>query len=501
MAQKYQRTKWLRICLVLSLLLSLSANSHHFANAARTDNISEEERQRLIEERRRKYASEARKDELSKEEKDWFVNEFLEKEKSQDQKRQQKQYTQAEKEERRRKAEEYLRWKEAQKQKSEDDEDEEVSYFLTPKPRDLFEGTKSAIFNVLRGGFYGVAALVGSPFSMAATEGLIGLVKGVVAGVVLGVGMPIAGVGVGLYQFGRGLIAQPVAFKDGFIDCKVWNETDRSWEEYRLDDDIKIIKEALDEEEKKSGAMRGGGDKNHYTSSKRVKSTAFYDILGVKSDSTPSEIRSAYRKTARKVHPDKNPDDPDAEKKFRELSAAYQTLSDPSKRKQYDSSGVGIDPEQAGGQGFSLDPYVFFSVLFGSEQVENYIGELGLASSFDAFMKLAEMGDGSTLSFESWDDVKSILGWSETALKRRKRETEIAMFLRDRISDYVDGLLTTDAFRESCRVEAESIANGGSYGASFLSAIGPAVSTMYLPVHISFLVTASTIPAFDPACC
>lgn len=90
-------------------------------------------------------------------------------------------------------------------------------------------------------------------------------------------------------------------------------------------------------------------------------------------------------------------------------------------------------------------------------------------------MKLAEMGDGSNVSFESWDDVKSVLGWTETALKRRKRETDIAIFLRHRISDYVEGYLTADAFRETCHMEAETIANGGSYGASFLSAIGPAV--------------------------
>lgn len=477
MARHQHQSKWLHLCLALLISLvtkSQMSPSHSpllFTDAARTENMSEEERQRLTEKLRK-------------------ANEFLEKQKANEAKRtaqevkkkrqqQQQQYTQAEREERRRKAEEYLRWKEAQQEKEEqDEEDGDFSYFVTPKPRDLFEGTKSAISNVLRGGFYGVAAFLGSPFSMAATEGMVGFVKGIAAGVVLGAGMPIAGVAVAMYQLVRGLIAQPIAFKDGFIGCKIWNETERVWEQYNLDEDIKIIRNALDEEEHKSSTLKGNGDKNGYKS-KNVKSTAFYDILEVKPDATQSEIRSAYRKRARQVHPDKNPDDPDAEKKFRELSAAYQTLSDPQKRKQYDASGVGVDPEQVGGQGgFALDPYVFFAVLFGSEQVENYIGELGLASSFDAFIKLAEMGDGSTISFESWDDVKSVLGWSETALKRRKRETEIAIFLRERVSDYVNGYLTADAFRESCRQEAESIANGGSYGASFLSAIGPAVSSI-----------------------
>ena len=413
------KIQWKPLCIAL-VLLSLAARQHTsplFAKAAdaatqrATDSMTEEERQRLKQERLRQYQSEARTDDLSQAEKMRVAQEFLDKQKKKgqtqdlnkmageyakklkeenakvkerDERRKRmkeredakKKYTQAEKDERRRRADEYLKWKEAQEEKKEnEEEDNDFSYFVTLKPRDLFEGSKLAFSNVLRGAFYGIAAFLGSPFSMAATEGLVGFVKGIVAGTALGVGMPIAGAVIGLFQFGRGLIAQPFAFKDGFIDCKIWNETERIWEKYILDEDLDNIREALDEEEKKSGS-RGRGDKADYKSSK-VKSTEYYDLLGVQPDATSSQIRSAYRKMARTVHPDKNPDDPDAERKFRELSAAYQTLSDSSKRKQYDSSGVGVDPEQVGGQGMSLDPYVFFAVLFGSEQVENYIGELG----------------------------------------------------------------------------------------------------------------------------
>ena len=412
------QSKWKPLCIAI-VLLSLAARQQTsppiFAKAAAaatqraTDSMTEEERERLKQERLRQYQSEARTDDLSQAEKMRMAQEFLNKQKKKgqvtgenakklkeenaklkesDERRQRMKereqaktkYTQAEKDERRRRAEEYLKWKEAQEDKKEkEEEDNDFSYFVTLKPRDLLEGSKLALSNVLRGGFYGIAAFLGSPFSMAATEGLVGFVKGIVAGTALGVGMPIAGAVIGLFQFGRGLIAQPFAFKDGFIDCKIWNETERSWEKYILDEDLNDIKEALDEEEKKSGS-RGRSDKTDYKSSK-VKSTEYYDLLGVQPDATSSQIRSAYRKMARVVHPDKNPDDPDAERKFRELSAAYQTLSDPSKRKQYDSSGVGVDPEQVGGQGMTLDPYVFFAVLFGSEQVENYIGELGKMQS------------------------------------------------------------------------------------------------------------------------
>lgn len=61
-----------------------------------------------------------------------------------------------------------------------------------------------------------------------------------------------------------------------------------------------------------------------------------YEILGVKSDASQDEIKRAYRKLARKYHPDVNPGDKKAEEKFKEISEAYDILSDPQKRKEYD---------------------------------------------------------------------------------------------------------------------------------------------------------------------
>lgn len=64
-----------------------------------------------------------------------------------------------------------------------------------------------------------------------------------------------------------------------------------------------------------------------------------YEILGVTKTSTQSEIKSAYRKLAVKYHPDKNPGDKAAEEKFKKITAAYDVLSDETKRRQYDSYG------------------------------------------------------------------------------------------------------------------------------------------------------------------
>jgi molecular chaperone DnaJ len=65
----------------------------------------------------------------------------------------------------------------------------------------------------------------------------------------------------------------------------------------------------------------------------------YYAILGVKRDASEKDIRSAYRKLARKYHPDVNPGDKAAEARFKEINAAYEVLKDPDKRKKYDKYG------------------------------------------------------------------------------------------------------------------------------------------------------------------
>ena len=76
----------------------------------------------------------------------------------------------------------------------------------------------------------------------------------------------------------------------------------------------------------------------------------YYDLLGVQRSASPDDIKKAYRKLAMKYHPDQNPDDAAAEQKFKEVSEAYDVLSDGQKRAAYDQFGHAAF-DQTGGPG------------------------------------------------------------------------------------------------------------------------------------------------------
>lgn len=79
----------------------------------------------------------------------------------------------------------------------------------------------------------------------------------------------------------------------------------------------------------------------------------YYEVLGVDKSASAEEIKKAYRKSAMKYHPDRNPGDKTAEEKFKELGEAYEVLSDQEKRSRYDQFGhAGVDPNYGGGAGY-----------------------------------------------------------------------------------------------------------------------------------------------------
>ena len=90
-----------------------------------------------------------------------------------------------------------------------------------------------------------------------------------------------------------------------------------------------------------------------------------YEVLGLKKTASTAEIKSAYRKLARKYHPDLNKDDKTAAEKFKEISAAYDILSNEEKRKKYDNNEIDADGKPTGfGAGFNPNDYANYD--FGS---------------------------------------------------------------------------------------------------------------------------------------
>ncbi len=96
-----------------------------------------------------------------------------------------------------------------------------------------------------------------------------------------------------------------------------------------------------------------------------TKKRDYYEILGLTRTASGEEVKRAYRKLAVKVHPDKNPDDPHAEEKFKELGEAYDVLIDPEKRAAYDRFGHAAFAQGFPGRGGFHDPFDIFREVFG----------------------------------------------------------------------------------------------------------------------------------------
>ncbi len=143
----------------------------------------------------------------------------------------------------------------------------------------------------------------------------------------------------------------------------------------------------------------------------------YYEVLGVGRNASEEEIKRAYRKLAVKFHPDKNPDDPHAEEKFKQLGEAYDVLMDADKRAAYDRFGHGAFAQGGVGAGFH-DPFDIFREVFGGAGggiFETFFGGGG--------MRAEDRQRGSDLRYDMQITLEEAAAGIEKEIEIRKLDT------------------------------------------------------------------------------
>src|ERR671921_2436259 len=116
----------------------------------------------------------------------------------------------------------------------------------------------------------------------------------------------------------------------------------------------------------------------------------YYEVLGVERGASETEIKKAFRRLARQLHPDANPDDPDAEEHFKELAEAYEVLSDAERRRTYDQ--YGRDGLRSGGYAPHFEDFGSFGDLFSA-----FFGSGGFDAAFGGGRRQRAMQGGDVV--------------------------------------------------------------------------------------------------------
>lgn len=155
----------------------------------------------------------------------------------------------------------------------------------------------------------------------------------------------------------------------------------------------------------------------------------YYDTLGLGRSATAEEIKKAYRQKAVKYHPDKNPGNADAEKKFKEISEAYEVLSDADKRQIYDRYGAdGLQGAMGAGAGAGAGGGAHFSSM--DEALRTFMGAFGGESIFEGIFGGSMGGGGMGGSRQGASKRATITLSFEEAAKGVDKELAISNYVR-----------------------------------------------------------------------
>lgn len=341
----------------------------------------------------------------------------------------------------------------------------EVEQILgTIKPKHVGEGLASGIGYILRGAIGACGALVLMP-TVASAEGkkeagviggIAGGAGGAIVGVVQGANVFGGGIVTGVSQIARGVAATPnaiVAPKRGYW----WNGVQRKWMQTNLLEEEQWIKKEPLFDEDILGEMALPEDQRSTNGDKRkkVKDMYYYDKLGLDCDVDSDTIKRRYYILSRKYSPDRCGSNPKAQQEFQEIGRAYAVLMNPDSRAKYDRNGRGKlwDEEDGDPDEDDVDPMMLYTLLFGSEKFNDYIGRLAAVTS-------TRIGC----------EVSSKVTLDESRTLQRRRVTRLALKLAERLSRWAE-----DNDKESAKKmwqEEASFLCDASYGARLVHVIG-----------------------------
>lgn len=373
--------------------------------------------------------------------------------------------------------------------------------FKGSSPTNVLGGLHEGMKNLSYGLIGSLAVLVGAPMKLGSdgysAYGVCGAVGGGLAGGLIGglatAGILSASVVYSLWQMSTGLLRTPIAVYHS-LQGKQWDEDAEEWNNYDLQIDSEQILKGGEEDflaryaasKKKSAALLFSTNQHLPPTSKsssffkslnptpalssqdsskesseeipvelrpkkNLKDRELYDLLDVEPEATLSEIKKAYYIKARKCHPDRNPNDPQAKLSFQRIGQAYQILGDEKLRQDYDSRGKAVMEKNPG-----IDAAMLYTLLFGSEHFESLIGELKIAT----LVKLAT--EKTSAEQEQIPNRSQVI----KQYRQRKRELECAKQLISRLEYHING--EKEVFRDKMEKECEDMLSGDNLMAALL---------------------------------
>lgn len=246
---------------------------------------------------------------------------------------------------------------------------------------------------------------------------------------------------------------------------KWWNDNEGKWVKTNLLEERKwlLVQPEFNEDILGDHVVVVSDDDNNELATKQVADMYYYDIMEVPPDATEDVIERMYHKLAKRFSPGRAGAGEEAKQKMDEITTAYMILTNPEFRQGYDEYGMDFvdngglsghfSTPSAGDASPLVDPYELYAVLFGSEQLQDWIGILGAATAAKASQTLT-MVQARTIQV--------------------RRVTKLALLLAQRLQEYCDAGgddTKKEAAQEKWRIEAERLVQT-SYGNELVNTIG-----------------------------